>query len=153
MRIRTLELGVGAFMLAGLLALMVLVVNISGLSLSAPQQSYTLYALFENAGGLTVRSKVAMSGVTIGQVTAIDIDQEALMARVEMKINSDVDYLSYDSSAAILTAGLLGEKYIGITVGGDEEMLTEGDYIDDTQSSLVLEELIGKFLFNSVNEE
>ena len=93
-----------------------------------------------------------MSGVVIGQVAAITIDEDALKARVEMTIDSSVDYLSYDSSAAILTAGLLGEKYIGITVGADDEMLVEGDYIDDTQSALVLEELIGKFLFNKVNE-
>ncbi len=152
MRMRTLELGVGAFMLAGVIALVVLVVNVSGLSLSAPKESYTVYALFENAGGLTERSKVSMSGVLIGQVASITIDKEALKARVEMKINKGVDYLTYDSSAAILTAGLLGEKYIGISVGADEEMLADGDYIDDTQSALVLEELIGKFLFNKVNE-
>lgn len=152
MRMRTLELGVGAFMLAGLIALVVLVVNISGLSVSTSKDSYTVYALFENVGGLTARSKVSMSGVVIGQVAAITIDEDALKARVEMTIDSGVDYLSYDSSAAILTAGLLGEKYIGITVGADEEMLAEGDYIDDTQSALVLEELIGKFLFNKVNE-
>ncbi len=152
MRMRTLELGVGAFMLAGVIALVVLVVNVSGLSLSAPKESYTVYALFENAGELTERSKVSMSGVLIGQVASITIDKEALKARVEMKINKGVDYLTYDSSAAILTAGLLGEKYIGISVGADEEMLADGDYIDDTQSALVLEELIGKFLFNKVNE-
>ncbi|MEH6470867.1 MAG: outer membrane lipid asymmetry maintenance protein MlaD [Halopseudomonas sp.] len=152
MRMRTLELSVGGFMLAGLIALGVLVVNISGLSLSGPKESYTLYALFENAGGLTERSKVSMSGVVIGQVSAITIDTDALKAKVEMKINNDVDYLSYDTSAAILTAGLLGEKYIGVTVGADEEMLADGDMIDDTQSSLVLEELIGKFLFNKVSE-
>lgn len=152
MRMRTLELGVGTFMLTAIVALVVLVVNVSGLSLSAPKESYTVYALFENAGGLTERSKVSMSGVYIGQVASITIDEDALKARVEMKINKDVDYLTYDSSAAILTAGLLGEKYIGLTVGADDEMLADGDYIDDTQSSLVLEELIGKFLFNKVSE-
>ncbi|MEH6651488.1 MAG: outer membrane lipid asymmetry maintenance protein MlaD [Motiliproteus sp.] len=152
MRMRTLELGVGTFMLAGMIALVVLVVNISGLSVSTSKESYTVYALFENVGGLTARSKVSMSGVVIGQVAAITIDEDALKARVEMTIESDVDYLSYDSSASILTAGLLGEKYIGITVGADEETLADGDYIDDTQSALVLEELIGKFLFNKVNE-
>lgn len=152
MRMRTLELGVGSFMLAGLVALAVLVVNISGLSLSGAKQSYTLYALFENAGGLTVRSKVSMSGVVIGEVASISIDKKLLKARVEMSIHNDADYLSYDTSAAILTAGLLGEKYIGVTVGADQEMLVDGDTIEDTQSSLVLEELIGKFLFNKVSE-
>ncbi len=152
MRMRTLELGVGTFMVAGLVALGVLIVNVSGLSLSDSKQSYTLYALFENAGGLTERSRVSMSGVTIGEVVSITIDKKLLKAQVEMKINRDVDYLSYDTSAAILTAGLLGEKYIGVTVGADEELLGEGDTIVDTQSSLVLEELIGKFLFNKVSE-
>ncbi|MFT5720709.1 MAG: phospholipid/cholesterol/gamma-HCH transport system substrate-binding protein [Motiliproteus sp.] len=152
MRMRTLELSVGTFMLAGLVALAVLIVNVSGLSLSGTQPSYTLYALFENAGGLTERSKVSMSGVLIGEVTAITIDKKLLKARVEMKINKDANYLSYDTSAAILTAGLLGEKYIGVTVGADEELLRDGDTIGDTQSSLVLEELIGKFLFNKVTE-
>jgi len=152
MRMRTLELGVGTFMLAGLVALGVLIVNISGLNPAGSKQSYTLYALFENAGGLTQRSMVSMSGVAIGEVVSITIDEQLLKARVEMKISKDVDYLSYDTSAAILTAGLLGEKYIGVTVGADTEMLADGDTIIDTQSSLVLEELIGKFLFNKVNE-
>ncbi len=74
------------------------------------------------------------------------------MAVVEIEMNGDVDYLTVDSSASILTAGLLGEKYIGITTGADDEVLKEGGYIEDTQSSLVLEELIGKFLFNKASE-
>jgi phospholipid/cholesterol/gamma-HCH transport system substrate-binding protein len=152
MRMRTLEIGVGAFILAGFLALVVLIFNVSGLSLSQAEGAYTVYARFENVGGLKVRSRVTMSGVGIGQVTAIRIDEEWLMAMVEMEIDQDVDYLSTDSSAAILTAGLLGEKYIGITVGSDEETLVEGDMIRDTQSALVLEELIGRVLFNKVNE-
>lgn len=152
MRMRTLELGVGVFLLAGMLALALLAVKISGLSPSASNERYTVYALFENIGGLTERSKVAMSGVTIGEVSRITIDANELKALVEMKIDTRVDYLSYDSSAAILTAGLLGEKYIGISVGADEDMLGEGDYIEDTQSALVLEELIGKFLFDKASE-
>lgn len=152
MRMRTLEIGVGAFILAGFLALVVLILNVSGLSFSPAEGAYTVSARFENIGGLKVRSQVTVSGVGIGQVTAIRIDEEWLMAMVEMEINEDVDYLSTDSSAAILTAGLLGEKYIGITVGADEETLADGDIIRDTQSALVLEELIGRFLFNKVNE-
>ncbi|HEY5718164.1 MAG TPA: outer membrane lipid asymmetry maintenance protein MlaD [Motiliproteus sp.] len=152
MRIRTLEIGVGAFILLGALALVFLIINVSGIRAVASDDSYTIYARFENAGGLTVRSKVSMSGVVIGQVTAITIDPEYLQAKVEMKIEGHVDYLTTDSSAAILTAGLLGEKYVGITPGADETLLKEGDVIADTQSALVLEELIGKFLFNKVNE-
>lgn len=152
MRIRGVELAVGVFMLVGALSLAVLAINVSGLGLSKQEGSYKVYALFENVGGLTARSKVSMSGVTIGQVSAIRIDPERLMAVVEMEMNGDVDYLTVDSSASILTAGLLGEKYIGITTGADDEVLTEGGYIEDTQSSLVLEELIGKFLFNKASE-
>lgn len=152
MRMRTLELGVGVFMLAGLLALALLAVKISGLGPAPENGRYTVYALFENIGGLTERSKVSMSGVAIGEVSRITIDPNELKALVEMKIDSNVDYLSYDSSASILTAGLLGEKYIGISVGADVEMLGDGDYIEDTQSALVLEELIGKFLFDKASE-
>lgn len=152
MRMRTVEIGVGAFMLAGIAALLVLALNVSGLNLSEQSKGYKVYARFENIGGLTPRAKVSMSGVQIGKVTAIRIDTRMLMAEVEMEIFNEVDYLTTDSSASILTAGLLGEQYIGVVPGADEEVLGEGDFIEDTQSALVLEELIGKFLFNKVGE-
>lgn len=139
-------------MLVGIAALIVLALNVSGLNLSEQGGGYKVYARFENIGGLTPRAKVSMSGVQIGQVTNIRIDTRMLMAEVEMEIFDSVDYLTTDSSASILTAGLLGEQYIGIVPGADEEVLGEGDYIEDTQSALVLEELIGKFLFNKVGE-
>ncbi|QLF92397.1 outer membrane lipid asymmetry maintenance protein MlaD [Pseudomonas sp. ABC1] len=152
MRIRTLEIGVGLFLLAGLLALLLLSLRVSGLTV-ASGEGYKLYAYFDNIAGLTVRSKVTMAGVNIGKVTAIDLDRESYMGRVTLEIRKDVDILPTDSTASILTAGLLGEKYIGISVGGEEELLKDGDTIADTQSSLVLEDLIGKFLLNSVNKE
>jgi phospholipid/cholesterol/gamma-HCH transport system substrate-binding protein len=152
MRMRTLEIGVGVLILAGVISLVILAVNVSGLSLSKNTGGYTVSARFENVGGLTERAKVSLSGVPIGEVTAIRIDSRMLMADVEMRIYSEVDYLSIDSSAQILTAGLLGEKYIGIRPGFEEETLKDGSRIDDTQSALVLEELIGKFLFNKVSE-
>lgn len=152
MRMRTVEIGVGAFMLAGIAALLVLALNVSGLKLSEQGKGYKVYARFENIGGLTPRAKVSMSGVQIGKVTAIRIDTRMLMAEVEMEIFNEVDYLTTDSSASILTAGLLGEQYIGVVPGADVEVLGDGDYIEDTQSALVLEELIGKFLFNKVGE-
>jgi phospholipid/cholesterol/gamma-HCH transport system substrate-binding protein len=89
-----------------------------------------------------------MAGVTVGEVVSVVIDPNALMAKVNMEIYGQVDYLSIDSSASILTAGLLGEKYVGLTVGAEEEVLVDGDVIEDTQSALVLEELIGQFLLN-----
>ncbi|WP_263142279.1 outer membrane lipid asymmetry maintenance protein MlaD [Pseudomonas sp. RIT-PI-AD] len=153
MQIRTLEIGVGLFLLAGLLALMLLALRVSGLSFSGTGETYKLYAHFDNIAGLTVRAKVTMAGVTIGKVTAIDLDRDSYTGRVTLELEKQVDNLPVDSTASILTAGLLGEKYIGISVGGDEELLKEGGTIRDTQSSLVLEDLIGKFLLNSVSKE
>jgi phospholipid/cholesterol/gamma-HCH transport system substrate-binding protein len=135
MQNRTLEIGVGLFLMAGVLALLLLALRVSGLSVGSAGDTYKVYAYFDNIAGLTVRAKVTMAGVSIGKVTAIDLDRDSYMGRVT------------------LTAGLLGEKYIGISVGGDEEVLKDGSTIHDTQSSLVLEDLIGKFLLNSVNKD
>lgn len=153
MQNRTLEVGVGLFLLAGLLALLLLALRVSGLTMGASDSTYKVYAHFENIAGLTVRSKVTMAGVTIGKVTAIDLDRDSYTGRVTMVLDKQVDNLPLDSTASILTAGLLGEKYIGLSVGGDEEVLRDGGTIQDTQSSLVLEDLIGKFLLNSVNKD
>jgi phospholipid/cholesterol/gamma-HCH transport system substrate-binding protein len=152
MQNRTLEVGVGLFLLAGLLAFLLLALRVSGLTVGA-DNTYKVYANFDNIAGLTVRSKVTMAGVTIGKVTAIDLDRDSYMGRVTMQLDEAVNNLPADSTASILTAGLLGEKYIGISVGGEEEVLGEGGVIHDTQSSLVLEDLIGKFLLNSVNKD
>ncbi|WP_079203131.1 outer membrane lipid asymmetry maintenance protein MlaD [Pseudomonas sp. CC6-YY-74] len=152
MQNRTLEIGVGLFLLAGLLALLLLALRVSGLTVGS-SDTYKVYAHFENIAGLTIRSKVTMAGVTIGKVTAIDLDRDSYTGRVTLLLDDSVDNLPTDSTASILTAGLLGEKYIGISVGGDEEVLVDGGIIYDTQSSLVLEDLIGKFLLNSVNKD
>lgn len=153
MQNRTMEIGVGLFLLAGILALLLLALRVSGLSPTASTDTYKLYAYFDNIAGLTVRAKVTMAGVTIGKVTAIDLDRDNFTARVTLQIDKSVDNLPADSTASILTAGLLGEKYIGISVGGDDTLLKNGGTIHDTQSSLVLEDLIGKFLMNTVSKE
>lgn len=153
MQTRTLETGVGLFILAGMLALLLLALRVSGLSVGNSGDTYKIYAYFDNIAGLTVRAKVTMAGVTIGKVTAIDLDRDSYMGRVTLELEQRIDNLPVDSTASILTAGLLGEKYVGISVGGEEELLKNGDTIRDTQSSLVLEDLIGKFLINSVNKE
>ena len=153
MQNRTLETGVGLFLLAGILALLLLALRVSGLSASATNDSYKLYANFDNIAGLTVRAKVTMAGVNIGKVTAIDLDHDTFTGRVTMEVNKRVNNLPSDSTASILTAGLLGEKYIGISVGGDDQLLKDGGTIHDTQSSLVLEDLIGTFLLNSVGKD
>ncbi|MEX6664618.1 outer membrane lipid asymmetry maintenance protein MlaD [Pseudomonas sp. W2-17] len=153
MQNRTLETGVGLFLLAGILALLLLALRVSGLSASPATDTYKLYANFDNIAGLTVRAKVTMAGVNIGKVTAIDLDHDTFTGRVTMEVNKRVNNLPSDSTASILTAGLLGEKYIGISVGGDDQLLKDGSVIHDTQSSLVLEDLIGKFLLNSVGKD
>ncbi len=153
MRTRTLELTVGLFILIGILALLVLALRVSGLTMSASTDSYKVYAHFDNVAGLTSRAKVTMAGVTIGQVTGIEFDKNRYTGKVEMAINGNINTLPSDSTASILTAGLLGEKYVGISVGGEETMLADGDQIYDTQSALVLEELIGRFLLNTVSKE
>jgi phospholipid/cholesterol/gamma-HCH transport system substrate-binding protein len=151
MQTRSLEIGVGLFLLAGVLALLLLALRVSGLAPGDTQDTYKVYAHFDNIAGLSVRAKVTMAGVTIGRVTAIDLDRDTFTGRVTMDVNSDVNNLPIDSTASILTAGLLGEKYVGISVGGDDDLLADGGTIRDTQSSLVLEDLIGKFLLNTVN--
>ncbi|MCG8670686.1 MAG: outer membrane lipid asymmetry maintenance protein MlaD [Pseudomonadales bacterium] len=153
MRMRTMELSVGAFMIAGFAALAFLAIRVSGLSIDTAEETYRVTANFENIGGLTVRAKVTMAGVVIGRVSDIYLDKDDYVAVVEMDIFNKYDNLSIDSTASILTAGVLGEKYIGIMVGAEEEFLVDGDEIDDTQSALVLEDLVSKFLFNSVAED
>jgi len=151
MRMRHLEILVGLFILAGFAALLLLALRVSGLTLSSDKESYRIYANFDNIAGLTAKARVSMAGVTIGKVTHIELDHDTFTGRVTMQIDKSVNNLPVDSSASILTAGLLGEKYIGINVGGDDQLLKDGDSIHDTQSALVLEDLIGKFLMNSVN--
>ena len=153
MRIRTMELSVGAFMIAGFLALAFLAIKVSGLTTDAAEDTYHVSASFENIGGLTVRAKVTMAGVVIGRGSNISLDKENYVAVVDMDIFKQYDNLSTDSTASILTAGVLGEKYIGIMVGAETEYLQDGDEIWDTQSALVLEDLIAKFLVNKVSEE
>lgn len=153
MRIRTVEISVGVFLLAGMLALLLLALRVSGLTVANSTDTYKLVAHFDNIAGLTTRAKVTMAGVTVGKVVAIDFDTETYTGKVSMEVQSRVNNLPTDTTASILTAGLLGEKYISFSVGGEDDVLKDGDVIYDTQSSLVLEELIGKFLMNSVNQE
>jgi phospholipid/cholesterol/gamma-HCH transport system substrate-binding protein len=149
---RFVELSVGAFIVMGAIGLVLMALRVSGISAQGAAETYTITAYFENLGGLTERAKVSMSGVTIGRVTSIHLDTEDYVAVVEMEIHNNIATLTTDTSAAILTAGLLGEKYIGLTVGADDEYLQDGDEIEDTQSALVLEELIGQFLFSKAEE-
>lgn len=148
MRMRNVEFMVGGFMVMGIIALVLMAFRVSGLSTDAVGDTYTIKARFENLGGLTDRAKVSLAGVTVGRVTNVTLDKEYYAAVVEMEIDSSMSVLPSDTSAAILTAGLLGEKYIGLSVGAEMDYLKEGDWVQDTQSAIVLEELISRFLFN-----
>lgn len=150
---KTMELGVGLFMLAGILGLLFLGLRVSGLTFSMPGETFRLEANFANIGSLKPRARVTMAGVTVGRVSAIDLDTDWYDARVILELDAGLEgQLSRDTTAAILTAGLLGEQYIGLSVGGDPEMLADGDVIRDTQSALVLEELIQQFVSNMVGD-
>ncbi|AIA76585.1 MAG: outer membrane lipid asymmetry maintenance protein MlaD [Vreelandella alkaliphila] len=150
-RSKTMEFGVGLFMLAGILGLVFLGLRVSGMTLSTSSDTFRLEASFSNIGSLKPRARVTMAGVTVGRVEAIELDTEWYDARVVLSLDSDLEgQLSQDTTAAILTAGLLGEQYIGLSVGGAPEVLEEGDVIRDTQSALVLEELIQQFVSNMV---
>ena len=154
MRLRTVEISVGAFMLVGILALAFLAIQVSGLSFKDNgRETYKVSARFNNVSGLAPRAKVTVAGVVIGRVTSIALDPSDTMAVVNMAIDKNVNYLTIDSIAAIQTSGLLGEKYISISVGGDPEVLQDGSEIEDTQSSLVLEDLIGKVLTSMGNSK
>ncbi|GHB31160.1 outer membrane lipid asymmetry maintenance protein MlaD [Salinicola rhizosphaerae] len=148
-RNRFLELGVGLFMLAGILGLVFLGLRVSGLGVGVPNDTFTVTANFANIGGLRQNAKVTMSGVRVGKVTSIQLDPKWFDAKVTMEIDADYDgKLSDDTAAAILTSGLLGEQYIGLTPGGSPDMLHDGSVIHDTQQALVLEELIQQFVSN-----
>lgn len=153
MRMRLIELGVGVFVLLGVLALVLMAFRVSGLASQNYGDTYVLKARFENLGGLTERAKVSMAGVTIGRVTKVSLDKERYSAVVEMEISKSMDTLSRDSAAAIMTAGLLGEKYIALSVGAEDDYLANGDWIEDTQSAFILEDMIGRFLFNNDKKE
>lgn len=142
---RSIEAIVGVFLILGFLALGFLAMQVSGLSLDTQRETYKVYAQFDDLGGLSVRGRVSVAGVTVGKVSAISLDKKAFRALVEMEIYQSVDNLSLDTVASIQTAGLLGEKYVSLSIGGDPDVLADGDTIFDTQSALNLEKLIGAF--------
>ena len=150
---RKIEILVGTFVVLALLAFFALAMNMSNLSSLGSQKGYNVVAHFDNIGGLRPRAKVTLSGVNVGRVTSITYDKIAFRAVVTMKINSDVNYLPSDTQASIYTSGLLGEQYISLEPGAEDEVLAEGSPIDITQSAVVLEEIIGKFLVSFTTKE
>jgi phospholipid/cholesterol/gamma-HCH transport system substrate-binding protein len=143
------EILVGLFVCTGIAALFFIALQVSNFQALQNRASYTITANFENISGLKDNALISMAGVPIGRVSQIQFNAEDYNAIVSMRIDQQYANLPTDTSASIYTAGLLCEKYIGLSAGGMEEFLIEGSVIELTQSSLVLEELISQFLFNS----
>ena len=149
------ELLVGFFVLLTVAALMLLALRVANQNLSTEGETYTLYAKFDNIGSLRARSAVKVGGVTVGRVLSISLDDEDFSPVVKLSISSEHSGFPETSSVSVLTAGLLGEQYIGLQPGfsiDGIDNLGDGDYIQDTKSALVLEDLIGQFLFNDKDE-
>jgi phospholipid/cholesterol/gamma-HCH transport system substrate-binding protein len=153
MNTRKAEISVGLFIIIGIAALAMLALKVSNISESGNSETYQLIAKFDNIGSLKVRSPVRMGGVLIGRVSNIHLDSEYLSPVVTLSIFKLYSNLPTETSASILTAGLLGEQYLSLSPGGDAEFLSHGDEIEDTQSALVIEELIGQFLFNDSSDD
>ncbi len=142
-----LDLWVGLFVVAGIAALAVLALKAGNLSTYNISKTYQLQAYFTNIGGLKPQASIRSSGVLVGRVTGITLDTERYEAKVMMSIDQRYQF-PRDTFANILTSGLLGEQYIGLMPGGDTEILKADEVIKKTQSAVVLEDLIGKFLYN-----
>jgi phospholipid/cholesterol/gamma-HCH transport system substrate-binding protein len=148
---RLLDLWVGIFVVAGIGALFVLALQVSNASSFNTSHSYSLIAEFDNIGGLKVRAPVKSAGVLVGRVEEIGFDNQKFVARVVLRLDQRYEFPK-DTTASILTSGLLGEQYIGLDGGGDDKMLTDGDTMKLTQSAVVLEKLIGQFLYGKAAE-
>ena len=146
-----LDLWVGIFVAAGLGALLVLALQVSNASTFNTGESYRVTAEFENIGGLKVRAPVKSAGVLVGRVERIEFDNAKFVARVTMRLDTRYEFPT-DTFASILTSGLLGEQYIGLDGGGDTEILKDGGKFKLTQSAVVLEKLIGQFLYGKAAE-
>ena len=143
-----------ASMVLGIVAAVIMSLKVAGLVLDSSSDTYTVHAKFDNIGSLKLRAPVRIGGVAIGRVENISLDPVEMVPVVSLAIESRYNELSSESKASILTAGIIGEQYISITPGFyDEEMgstyLKDGDYIQDTESAIVLEDLISKFLYSS----
>ncbi len=148
-----IEIGVGVLVLFSIISLFVIAMKVSNFAdMAQDRPTYTLKAHFDNIGGLKVRAPVKLSGVVIGRVASIGIDRSNYRALVTMKIDKAYQ-LPLDTSASILTSGLLGDQYIGLEPGGDDEYLADGDEIEMTQSALVLENLIGQLMVKLTDSE
>lgn len=147
----TIDLWVGLFVVMGLGALLVLALKVGNLSSVSMAESYAVTANFGNIGGLKVRAPVKSAGVVVGRVSEIRFDSQNYEARVILRLDKQYSF-SRDTSASIMTSGLLGEQYVALESGGDSAQLKEGDKIQITQSAMVLENMIGQLLYNKAAE-
>ncbi|HVK54895.1 MAG TPA: outer membrane lipid asymmetry maintenance protein MlaD [Burkholderiales bacterium] len=147
----TIDVWVGAFVIMGFGALLVLALKVGNLGVNGSQETYSVTAPFNNIGGLKVRAPVRASGVTVGRVVAIEFDTQKYEANVKMAIDKSYQFPK-DTTASILTSGILGENYIGLDAGGEDDKLKEGDRIALTQSAVVLERLISQFMYGKAQE-
>lgn len=145
---RTIEIFVGIFLMGAILALIFLAFKVSGLTSFFSKDGYEVTAAFDDIGQLKVRGPVKIGGVTVGEVTRIKLDPESYRAVVTIRINPKIKDIPNDSTASILTAGLLGDNYIALTPMYSQEFLKEGSVIEDTHSAMILEKMIGQFLFS-----
>lgn len=146
-----LDLWVGLFVVGGIAALVILAFKVGNMSSLGSGQTYVITANFDNIGGLKPRAPIKSAGVVVGRVTAISFNNDRFTAKVTMAIETQFKF-PRDTTASILTSGLLGEQYVGLEGGGDNQMLTTGDSIRLTQSAVVLEKLISQFLFDKAAE-
>ena len=149
---------VGLFVAAGIAGLFFLALQVSNLSTFTEQDGFTVTARFENSGGLKVKSPVSAAGVKIGQVSDISLDPKTFESVVKMRIYSQYDGIPDDTTASVFTAGLLGEQYLALNVGFEDPelgttILKDGSVIQDTKSAMVLEDMIGQFLYNSKGDD
>ena len=148
---RSIEIWVGIFVTAGVAALVMLAMQVSNLSTTSTGNTYQIFARFENVGGLTVRSPVKASGVLVGRVSHIGYDDKSYIAVVTLSIEEQFKFPK-DTSASIYTAGLLGEQYIGLSPGAEEEYLVEGETIMFADAAVILEKLIGRIMTDKLSE-
>lgn len=146
MKRTTVDLWVGVFVTAGLVALLTLALKVGNATSVSASDGYIVFGQFENIGGLKPRAPVKSAGVVVGRIVSIAFDDQRFTARVTMRIDKRYSFPK-DTSASILTSGLLGEQYVGLDAGGDTTNLKEGDELKLTQSAVVLEKLIGQFLY------
>ena len=146
-----LDLWVGLFVIAGIIALLFLALKVGSMSTVNASDSYEVVARFENIGGLKVRAPVKSAGVVVGRVADIRFDNEKYEAVVTLRLDKRYAFPK-DTSASIMTSGLLGEQYVGLEAGGDSVMLKDKDRIMITQDAVVLENLIGQFLYGKAQE-